>query len=264
VAYRLDAAAALAGGEARSHLRATPLIETSEDGAVLKVAEPNEEDGHVCGPVLFVNTMKMHVSQGFFDTREFSRLLGRGCIRESLSIENTNSLAGALVLDLFYGLGITAGEALRLGARRVVAFERPQYSAVRRLAEMLPCPTVLPTRPDDPRILYRLCDLNNTHSECDFFDMLDAEALLFDAVVLDPPKRPTIMRRVYHADFLGRLALHLKRGAVVSCYAPTITSRHGAKVTWASKFSQAFLRTKKYRILTAVPLHPHIVRFQRL
>ena len=63
---------------------------------------------------------------------------------------------GMALLDLFFGLGISAGEAIRLGATHVACFEKPAHAAVRRFAAMLPCPSVVAASADDERVIHRL------------------------------------------------------------------------------------------------------------
>eukprot|EP00971_Amphidinium_carterae_P275591 5468477-Amphidinium_carterae.1 len=56
------------------------------------------------------------------------------------------------VLDLFYGLGIAAGEVLQMGAARVVAFEKPFLAPpIQGLLRFLPTPQVVSVGIEDAR-----------------------------------------------------------------------------------------------------------------
>jgi 16S rRNA G966 N2-methylase RsmD len=254
VAYRIEAACG----------SYTPLFKTLEDSTMLKISEPNVD--HSCrGPVLNVGGMKMHVSKGFTDTRDFSRLFARGCGRgkiRSKALDNMN------VLDLFFGLGISTGECLAMGAKSVTAFERPYFQDIQNFVHSLCTPVagvsrdrpLLPVSPNHDQVLLRMCDVGKG-SPSDVFDILEGDGTMFDAVILDPPKR-LVMQKVYSKPFLDRLAQFINPGAIISCYAPDLD--HSDVDSWSKEFLSTFLEGGYFRMVQAESPHVHITRFRRL
>ena len=84
---------------------------------------------------------------------------------------------------------------------------------------------------------------------------------MFDAVILDPPKR-LVMQKVYSKPFLDRLAQFINPGAIISCYAPDLD--HSDVDSWSKEFLSTFLEGGYFRMVQAESPHVHITRFRRL
>ncbi|CAK0829325.1 unnamed protein product, partial [Prorocentrum cordatum] len=266
VAYRVEADLPLGGGDAAGGgLRAaaaTPLFNAGVDAGEqarppgpaaaasvvpIKVAEPEEPAAETTparmspppapaagladcvGPVLWIDSMKMHISQGTADTRNFSRLLARAS--RPRPSERPGFWAGGrpwAALDVFHGLGVSTDDRGASAWGRLASWRsrKPEHADAKRFASLLPSPSVLSAPADDRRACVLLCDAVGP-AACgrrpELFRLLAEEPSAkgpFDAAILDPPKSSAVMEVVYGRRFLARLAEHLLPNAVVSCYAP--------------------------------------------
>jgi len=187
-------------------LRFEPLVRRTADGETVMLKEP-EQERDLTAPILELSGTKMHLTQGKRSAQDFSRALAR-----AVNVRN-----GDVLLDTFLGLGYSAQEALELGARKVVLFEK--YQEVLDLVRENPFSPSL----EDARLQIELCDVSKQNA---FFARLSricaagSSPLRFDAVILDPPKL-NVMLAVYSATFLRRLLPLLSPRCRLAAYVPS-------------------------------------------
>ncbi|MBI4584432.1 MAG: RsmD family RNA methyltransferase [Planctomycetes bacterium] len=219
------------------------VLRAKADGKVFKLSEPELERG-MLGPILEMEGMKMHLTQGFSSAFEFSGLLA-----SSAGVKPAHD-----VLDLFFGMGYSAKEAIRLGARRVFTFEK--YPEVIELARRNPFAVDLQA----PQLRLHPEPLDLEKDAKRFFQALEEAAVLFDAVILDPPRRQ-VMLKVYSRPFLRELSAFVKKGARVSAYVPGGTSRRFKVVL--GKAAEVFEETGEFRFARRSPRSEFICVFQK-
>ncbi len=219
------------------------VLRAQADGKVFKLSEPELERG-LLGPILEMEGMKMHRTQGFPSSFDFSRLLA----------SSAGVKPGHDVLDLFLGMGYSAMEAIRLGARRVFTFEK--YPEVVELARLNPFAVDL----QSPQLSLHPEFLDLEKDAGRFFQALGEAGVLFDAVILDPPRR-RVMLQVYSRPFLRKLSAFVKKGARISAYVPAGTSRRFKAVL--GKAAEIFEETGEFRFVRKSPKSEFICVFQK-
>jgi predicted methyltransferase len=184
----------------------SPLCELSEDNYLFKLCEPNL-DSDFKGPILEMQGMKMHCTDGMKNSLDFSFLLA-----EAAGVNKSHC-----TLDLFLGLGYTTKRCLQLGAGKVVTFEK--YPEVIHLLKKNP--EFSPSLQDQRIMLYpgRFDWEDQTMENLErIFKSLKCT---FDSVIIDPPRRG-VMLKIYSDEFLKLLAKYMKEGALVSVYSPKV------------------------------------------
>jgi predicted methyltransferase len=147
----------------------TPLLKKSKEGITFKLCEPNIEN-NIIGPILEINGMKMHVTKGYKTTYDFSKKLANSSLIKK----------GGNTLDLFFGLGYSSNECVKMGSNKVVSFEK--YSEVVELVKLNEKFSI-PINSKNLK-LFQNVDLKTDK----IFDILSNEKIMFDNVIIDPPK----------------------------------------------------------------------------
>lgn len=224
--------------EATSDLSWKPLWIRKKDNTLYKLSEPNLET--IVGPILEIGGTKMHVSKGYKTCFDFSKKLANAAV-----IKPKGN-----VLDLFFGLGYCTKEALSLGCKNVVAFEKS-----REVLDLGRMNSKFSPNLDDQRVkIHERVDLEKTT----LFGILEKDGMSFDGVIIDPPKFDVLMH-IYSLNFINRLSQFMKKGCLVACYVPEAARTMHKKVL--DDVQTTFVKTGKFKYIDHVD--PVIIRFEK-